>query len=131
MASDNVTPITKKTEEERFLSMLVLSGMRDRLMAMGIRLKEGTAAAIAFLENCTLSAEASQDDAETAFNIARGELAAVADLLYHVEDKTALSEGTLSNAAGLIDRLSNELDRAFQSTLQRAIRAEVSTPNEP
>jgi hypothetical protein len=131
MASDNVTPITKKTEEERFLSMLVLSGMRDRLMAMGIRLKEGTAAAIAFLEHCTFSTEASQDDAETAFSIARGELAAVADLLYHVKDKTALSSGTLSNAAGLIDRLSNELDRAFQSTLQRAIRAEVSTPNEP
>jgi len=45
------------TRDERFLSMLVAAGLKDRLRAMEIRKAEGIEKALTFLNDCTLSAE--------------------------------------------------------------------------
>ena len=57
-------------EYERFLSLLVIAGLKDRLRAMEIRKSDGVESALAFLDDRTLtpehlqSAPATRDEAE-------------------------------------------------------------------
>jgi hypothetical protein len=57
-------------EYERFLSLLVISGLKDRLRAMEIRKRDGVESALAFLDDYTLtpehlqSAPVTRDEAE-------------------------------------------------------------------